>query len=107
MYSRGIIGAIKKAKQIEQKDLPMYPRKKSPRIPRIVAARVKALKSWRDEQVDLLALDPALICNKALISAIAFQRPRKAADLSAITEMKNWQKKEFGRDILQVMKQVR
>jgi ribonuclease D len=107
MYGPGVIAAIQEALQIEQEDLPVYPRKKSPRVPLVVAGRVKALRSWRDAQVDRLAIDPALICTKALMSTIAQQKPRKVSDLSAITEMKNWQKKEFGQDIVRVLKQVR
>jgi hypothetical protein len=41
------------------------------------------------------------------MNTIAQQKPGKVSDLSAINEMKNWQKKEFGPDIVQVMKQVR
>jgi ribonuclease D len=107
MYGHGVIAAIDKAMQVEQINLPVYPRKKSPRVPLVVAGRVKALRKWRDEQVDRLALDPALICTKALMSAIAQQKPRRVSDLSAIKEMKNWQKKEFGQDIVQVLRQVR
>ncbi len=107
MYGHGIIAAIQDAMQIEQENLPVYPRKKSPRMPQVVAGRVKALRTWRDEQVDRLGLDPALICTKALMNTIAQQKPNKISDLSTIEEMKNWQKKEFGQDIVQVLKQVR
>ena len=107
MYGHGIIAAIQDAMQIEQENLPVYPRKKSPRVPQVVAGRVKALRTWRDEQVDRLGLDPALICTKALMNTIAQQKPNKISDLSTIEEMKNWQKKEFGQDIVQVLKQVR
>lgn len=107
MHGHGIIAAIQDAMQIEQENLPVYPRKKSPRVPQVVAGRVKALRTWRDEQVDRLSLDPALICTKALMSTIAQQKPNKISDLSTIEEMKNWQKKEFGQDIVQVLKQVR
>ncbi|MBT8371431.1 MAG: HRDC domain-containing protein, partial [Deltaproteobacteria bacterium] len=44
---------------------------------------------------------------KSLISAIAVQRPMTLEAFSAIKEMKNWQKKEFGRDIIEALKQVR
>ena len=107
MYGRGVISAIKKAMQIDKKHLPVYPRKKSPRVPLVVAKRVRALRSWRDGQVDKLALDPALICTKAQISTIAQQRPCRLSDLNTIKEMKHWQKQEFGPAIIQVMKQVR
>jgi ribonuclease D len=107
MYGHEIIAAIQDAMQIEQENLPEYPRRKSSRVPQVVAGRVKVLRTWRDKQVARLALDPALICTKALMNTIAQQKPSKISDLSAIEEMKNWQKKEFGQDIVQVLKQVR
>ena len=93
--------------QIESKDLPVYPRRKSPRVPLVVAERVKALRDWRDGQAEKLVLDPALICTKALMSAIAQRKPRRVSDLKSIKEMKNRQKKEFGQEIVEVMRKVR
>jgi len=107
MYGTGVVAAIQEAMQIEEENLPLYPRRRSPRVPLVVAGRVKALRNWRDGQVARLALDPSLICTKALMSIIAQQKPQKISDLSAINEMKNWQKKEFGQDIVQVMRNVR
>ena len=107
MYGPEVIAAIQDAMQIAEENLPLYPRRKSPRVPLVVAGRVDALRNWRDGQVERLALDPALICTKALMNIIARQKPQKISDLSAINEMKNWQKKEFGQDIVQVLKQVR
>ena len=78
-----------------------------PRVPLVVAGRIKALRNWRDAQAAKLELDPALICTKALMGAIAQQKPLRLSDLNSINEMKNWQKKEFGQDIVQVMKNVR
>jgi ribonuclease D len=106
MYGREIITAIQGAMKLPAEDLPVYPRKKSPRISLAVAGRVKALRSWRNKQAQKLAIDPALIGNKALISSIAVQRPLNLSELAAIKEMKNWQKKEFGRDIVKVLKQT-
>ncbi len=107
MYGRKVIAAIKEAMQIANEELPEYPRRKSPRVPLVVAGRVKALRDWRDKLVGRLGIDPALVCTKSLMTAIAIQKPRKMSDFTTIKEMKNWQKKEFGREILQVMKQVR
>ena len=107
MYGRGLLTAIKQAMKIEQSDLPVYPRKKSPRVPLVVAGRVRVLREWRDRQAEKLALDPALICTKALMGAVAHQKPTRIKDLNSIKEMKNWQKKEFGQDIIKVLKKVR
>ena len=105
MYGREMLTAIQGAMKLPAEELPVYPRKKSPRVSLAVAGRVKALRNWRDKQAQKLAIDPALICTKALMSTIAVQRPLKISELAAIKEMKNWQKKEFGQDIVKVLKQ--
>ena len=104
MYGREILAAIQSAMKLPAEELPVYPRKKSRRVSLAVAGRVKALRNWRDKQVQKLAIDPALICTKALMSTIAVQRPLNLSELAAIKEMKNWQRKEFGRDIVKVLK---
>jgi len=104
MYGREILAAIQSAMKLPAEELPVYPRKKARRVSLAVAGRVKALRNWRDKQVQKLAIDPALICTKALMSTIAVQRPLNLSELAAIKEMKNWQRKEFGRDIVKVLK---
>jgi ribonuclease D len=90
--------------RLSEDELPVYPRRRARRVSLVIAGRVKALKSWRDKQAQRLAIDPALICSKALISAIAVQRPLKISELESIKEMKNWQRNEFGGDIVRVLK---
>ena len=107
MYGRKVIQTINEAMQITPKNLPVYPRKKSPKVPLVVAGRVKALKQWRDARAAELAVDPALVCTKSLISTIALQKPQEISDLAAIQEMKKWQRKEFGHEIVQLMNQLR
>jgi ribonuclease D len=107
MYGSRIIQTINDAMQIAPKNLPVYPRKKSPKVPLVVAERVKILKQWRDARAAELAVDPALVCTKSLIGTIALQKPRKISDLAAIQELKNWQRKEFGHEIVQLMNQLR
>ena len=54
MYGREIIAAIQGAMKLPAEDLPVYPRKKAPRVSLAVAGRVKALRNWRDKQVQKL-----------------------------------------------------
>jgi ribonuclease D len=105
MYGGELLAVIQAAMRISEDELPVYPRKKARRVSLTVAGRVKALKSWRDKQAQTLAIDPALICSKALISTIAVQRPLKISELQSIKELKNWQRNEFGGDILRVLKE--
>ncbi len=106
MYGRGLLTVVQDAMRLSEDELPVYPRKKTRRVSLAVSGRVKALRIWRDKQVQKLAIDPALICSKALISAIAIQRPLKLSELASIKEMKNWQRKEFGREIVRVLKET-
>jgi ribonuclease D len=105
-YGKEIIAAINKAMQIPVRDLPRYPRKTAPHVPAIVAKRVKQLRAWRDDLAKQLQIDPAIICTKALISAIAVQRPLTAGSLLKMKELKNWQATEFGSDIIEILKTV-
>jgi ribonuclease D len=105
-YGNEIISAVKKALWIPARDLPKYPRKTAPMVPAIVAKRVKELRRWRDRLANKLEIDPAIICTKALISAIAVQRPVSISSLSTIKELKTWQVSGFGNDIIDILKKV-
>ena len=105
-YGKEIIAAVKKAMHIPSKDLPRFPRKTAPTVPAIVARRVKELRNWRDRLAKKLEIDPAIICTKALISSIAVQKPVTVSGLLKIKDLKAWQAKEFGRDIIDILKTV-
>ena len=105
-YGNEIVSAVKKALRIPARDLPKYPRKTAPTVPAIVAKRVKALRRWRDQLANKLEIDPAIICTKALISAIAVQKPVSVSGLSMVKELKTWQAAGFGRDIISILKKV-
>jgi len=105
-YGNEITSAVKKALRIPTKDLPKYPRKSAPTVPVIVAKRVKELRRWRDRLANKLEIDPAIICTKALISAIALQRPASTSSLSTVKELKTWQATAFGSDIIDILKKV-
>jgi ribonuclease D len=105
-YGENVIAAVTRALQIPTKNLPRYPRKTAPMVPAIVAKRVKKIRIWRDRMAQQLKVDPAIICTKALISAIAVQKPATISSLSKMNELKAWQVKEFGRDIINILNTV-
>jgi len=107
MYGSDVLAAIQQAGKIAARQLPVYPRKKAPRIPAAVAGRIRALRDWRDERAQALGINPALLCTKALMTTLAVQRPLKVSDLAGIKELKRWQRKEFGPQMIAVLKQVR
>ncbi len=103
MYGRQVLAVINNAMQIPNEDLPVYPRRKAPRVPAAAAERVKSLRKWRDRQSKKLSMDPSLILTKSLISALAVERPLKLSDLSRIKEIKKWQIRGFGKEILEAL----
>ena len=105
-YGKDVIAAVKTALRIPAKDLPKYPRKTAPLVPAIVAKRVKELRNWRDSLAKKLEIDPSIICTKALISAIAVQKPVSPRSLSKIKELKTWQATGFGNDIIDILKKI-
>ena len=105
-YGKDIILAVKKALRMPARDLPIYPRKTAPMVRAIVAQRVKELRRWRDRLANKLGIDPAIICTKALISAIAVQRPVSVSSLSTVKELKTWQATGFGSDIIDILNKV-
>ena len=105
-YGKDVVAAVKIALRIPPKDLPKYPRKTAPMVPAIVAKRVKELRHWRDCLANKLEIDPSIICTKALISAIAVQKPVNLSSLSKIEELKTWQATGFGSDIIDILKKI-
>lgn len=103
IYGNDLIEVVAGALKIPERKLPVYPKKKVPVLPYKVPKRIKTLKLWRASKARALEIDPGIICNNALITSIAIQNPVDRRTIGRIKEMKNWQKKEFGREIVQVL----
>jgi ribonuclease D len=99
-----VIERVAGALEIPDSKLPVYPKKKPQTFPNEVPERIKALKSWRASKVRVLEIDPGIICNNALITSIAIQNPVDRRSLDRIKEMRNWQKKEFGQEIITLLR---
>jgi ribonuclease D len=100
MYASAVMEALKNVRKIPRSQLPVYPRRRSPRLSRHVPERVKRLRAWRDGKALQLDLDPGLVLNRASISAIAVENPSDTAALNAIDGVTNWQTDAFGDEIL-------
>lgn len=104
MYAQPLLEAIKKAYKLQRAQLPKYPKQKSLRLSPRVPARVKVLRAWRDETAQRLALDPALLFNKALIRDIAVKKPRTMDELLAVPGIHQWQANFFGGQLIDILK---
>ncbi|MBU0544721.1 MAG: HRDC domain-containing protein [Proteobacteria bacterium] len=104
IYGKDVIRVISKAVKIPGNMLPAYPRKKIPVISQAASNRIEAIKTWRDKKAIKLNIDPGLLLNKSLINIIGVKNPDDAAALGAIKEMKNWQRREFGEEIVRALR---
>lgn len=104
MYGNDLIQVVAGALKITENELPVYPRKTVSPIPSEVLERIKVLKSWRDSKAVALNMDSGMVCNNALITAIALKNPEDKKSMGTIKEMKKWQKTAFGREIITVLK---
>jgi ribonuclease D len=106
-YGADILTAIQKAMRQPAAELPRYPFKKSKALPAAAADRLQRLRRWRENQARRLKIEPALICSKAAMAAIAERRPLKPEDLAEIPELRTWQRKNFGREIIAALQKER
>ena len=104
MYGVGLLEAIQRALHLTENRLPVYPRKKAPVLARGVPARIKKIKTWRDETAHSYHIDPGLLFNKALMQAVAVHRPTSQKDFDGIPGMKRWQCRAFGRELIKLLK---
>ena len=106
IYGKKIAGVVKKAKAIPTAELPVYPRNRRPKVSPKVPDRIKALKEWRDQRAEQMELDPSLLFNKALMTAIAAKKPANAKRLREIEGIRDWQAKDFGEEVVAVLTAV-
>jgi ribonuclease D len=104
MYGNEIRAAVCRALSIPDSRLPVYPHKPSAVLSRTDRKRMKTIRRWRDRKAEGLGLDPSILFSKAQLVAIAQINPRKNIDLDRIQEIKNWQRKTFGGEIMHVLK---
>lgn len=103
MYGPAVVQAVKAALDLPEEELPVYPRKKAPAVSPKVPERVKVLKTWRDRRAEALGIDSAIVCTKSQMTAIARENPNDVAALAEIEEMRNWQRKVFGEEIIRAL----
>lgn len=107
MFGELLVNRIQNTLIKKETQLPVYPRKKMTKLSWNTFERINRLKSWRDERADALNLDPAILFNKATLTAIATENPMFKKDFRQILEVKNWQAAYFGKEIITVLKDVK
>ncbi len=106
MYARPVAKIVSDALARPESELPTYPRRFAPPPSPRAPLRVKALKAWRDERCADLDMDPALVLNKSQMTAISARNPTTLEELAEVEELREWQRAEFGVEILSVLERL-
>ena len=105
-YGQQIVEVIDAAMELDALVLPSYPRVHDPVPDAQTAERIAALKKWRESMAAVLEMEPGLLCNNALITAISMKNPHDIDALSTVAGTKPWQIEAVGEPIIDVMKDV-
>ncbi|MCP4371959.1 MAG: ribonuclease D [Deltaproteobacteria bacterium] len=105
-HGDAVIDITKKTLKIPKGSLPVYPHKRTLPIHPQIPKRIKAIKAFRDTVADELKIDPSLLFNKAVLTAIALKNPKDIKLFEGIKGIKNWQKNEFGEKIISILKMM-
>jgi ribonuclease D len=101
-----LIEKVKEGLSVPNEELPVYPKKTRKRLRSKEAARVNALKIWREQLAGKWGVDPGIVCTNAQIRAIAIANPREPENLKYIEDIRKWQVKLIGLDICNVLQQT-
>jgi ribonuclease D len=99
----GLLEAVRRGLAVPESDRPRFPRTRKPPVPALMGLRVKSLKQWREQRAKELQLEPGLLLNNALIDQVSLLNPARPEELDQILELRNWQKRNFGAEIVQAL----
>jgi ribonuclease D len=99
-FGKQLLQTVEAAMALPENDLPVFPRgerrEKDPEAER----RFRQLREWRQQQAEMLKMEPGVIINNATLEAIARRRPDSIASLAEVPGVKNWQREAFGPGLL-------
>ncbi|MBA3318718.1 MAG: ribonuclease D [Gemmatimonadales bacterium] len=95
-----LLAAVKRGLDLPEADLPRVTR--TPRPPPDLAyeARLERLKAARNLLAQKYDLPPGVVCPNGTLEAIARMDPKTPEELAAVQELRRWQVREFGGELL-------
>ncbi len=105
-YGEGILAAVQSALHLPPGQWPRYPRQRSasPSVSAAASERIQTLRRWREAAARRLEIEPALVCSRAAMMAVAVRRPARPEELADVAELRNWQRKAFGKEIIAALR---
>ena len=97
---RDVLAAVKRGLEVPESDIPTIAR--TPRRPQDLAqeARFERLKAARNLLAQKYDLPPGVVCPNGTLEAIAREDPKSDEALARVPELRRWQVREFGAELL-------
>jgi ribonuclease D len=97
---RELLAAVKRGLELPEGNLPRFTRT-SRRAPDLIyEARLEQLKVARNLLAVKYDLPPGVVCPNGTLEAIARVDPKTPEELAGVPELRRWQVREFGRELL-------
>ena len=97
---REILAAVKRGLEIPERDLPRIERPPRRAFDPAFEARLERLKVVRNQLAVRLDLAPGVLCPNGTLEAIARANPASMEALAALAEVRRWQLREIGAELL-------
>ena len=98
-----MLAAIQRGLSVPETQLPAFERRPRFRPDPAIEARVERLKQWRATGSEKIGLPPGILAPNATLEAIAKAAPVSIDALASVPEIRKWQVKEFGAELLSAM----
>lgn len=97
---RELLAAVKRGLELPEGDLPRFtrPPRRAPDL--AYEARLERLKAARNLLAQKYDLPPGVVCPNGTLEAIARAEPKTQDDIAAVRELRRWQVREFGGELL-------
>lgn len=102
---REVLAALKRALEIPEAELPRPERPPRRRPDPAFEARMERLKAARNQLAAKYDLAPGVLCPNGTLEAIAHVKPETVEELAGIREIRRWQVKEIGGELLEAVKE--
>jgi len=106
MYGEALIQKVQQALAKPGAELLRYPHKRAPMVKPKIRRRIKALKTWRENKARQIGIEPALVCSKVVMADLAAKLPNRVSQLKEIKDMRTWQKKVWGEEIITLLRET-
>jgi ribonuclease D len=102
-YGRGLVGTVRRGLRAK----PPEPPRRRARPPSAAVARFEELRAWRKRRAGERGVESDVIVSREALWELARGNSRSAAELVGINALDDWQRREYGQELLGVLDRTR